>query len=84
MKIKPRFVELKVPLLTGDETLMTVGEWLVTVGDPVEIDQDLVELIFDDETFRLPSPLDGVLVAIETETGLMVEPGQVLAILEMY
>jgi len=84
MKIKPQYVELKVPLLTGDETLMIVGKWLVSVGDPVEIDQDLVELVFGGETFKLPSPLDGALVTIEAETGLMVEPGQVLAILEMY
>lgn len=83
MRIKPRTVELKVPLLTGDETLFIVKKWLVTVGAWVEMDQDLVELDFNDESLLLPSPLDGKLIAIEAELEEKVEPGQVLAIIEM-
>jgi 2-oxoglutarate dehydrogenase E2 component (dihydrolipoamide succinyltransferase) len=83
MKIRPRIIELKVPLLTGEETLITVGEWILKVGARVEIDQDLVELSSDDESFMLPSPIDGTLIAIEAESGDKVEPGQVLAIIEM-
>ncbi len=83
MKLKPRIVELKVPLLTGEESLMTVKRWLVTVGEQVEIDQELVELEINEELFLLPSPLDGKLIAIETETEETVEPGQVLALIEM-
>lgn len=83
MRIKPRTVEIKVPLLTGEESLLTVGKWLVAVGEEVEIDQDLVELASDNETFMLPSPLDGKLIAIEAETEDRVEPGQLLAIIEM-
>lgn len=83
MKNKPKTIELKVPLLTGDETLFTVGEWVVGVGDLVEIDQDLVELTSENESFMLPSPIDGTLIAIEAESGDKVEPGQVLAIIEL-
>lgn len=83
MKIKPRTIELKVPLLTGDETLLTIGEWMVGVGERVEIDQDLVELTSDNESFMFPSPTDGILIAIEAESGDKVEPGQILAIIEM-
>lgn len=82
MKLKPRIVELKVPLLSGDESLMTVKRWLAAVGGQVEIDQDLVELTLNDEPFLLPSPLDGKLVAIEAEAEETVEPGQVLALIE--
>lgn len=82
MKLKPRIVELKVPLLTGEDPLMTVRHWLVTAGAQVEIDQDLVELDIDGEPFLLPSPLDGKLIAIEAENGEMVEPGQILALVE--
>lgn len=83
MRIKPRIVELKVPLLTGEESLFTVKKWLVSVGERVEIDQDLVELDFNDESFLLPSPLDGKMISIEVETEEQVEPGQVLATIEM-
>ncbi len=82
MKLRPRIVEIKVPLLSGEESLTIVRRWLVTVGELVEIDQDLVELDINDEPFLLPSPLDGKLIVIETETEEMVEPGQVLALIE--
>ncbi len=83
MIIKPRIVNLKVPLLNGEESLLTVKKWLVAVGEQVEIDQDLVELDFNDELYLLPSPLDGKLISIEAETEEKVEPGQVLATIEM-
>lgn len=83
MKFKPKTIELKVPLLTGDETIFTVGKWVVGVGDLVEIDQDLVELVSENASFMLPSPIDGTLIAIEAESEDKVEPGQVLAIIEM-
>lgn len=82
MKIKPKIIQLKAPLLTGDESLFTVGKWLVAVNEQVEIDQDLVELISETESFMLPAPIDGVLVTIEAETEEKVEPGQVLAMIE--
>ncbi|MGE5606962.1 MAG: biotin/lipoyl-containing protein [Bacteroidota bacterium] len=82
MKLKPRIVEIKVPLLTGEESLMTVRRWLVTLGEQVEIDQDLVELDLDAQPFLLPSPLDGKLIAIEAEAEETVEPGQILALVE--
>ncbi len=82
MKIKPRTVELKVPLLDGEESLLTIGKWIVTEGEYIEIDQDLVELISDNESFMLPSPIDGTLITIQAETEEKVEPGQVLAIIE--
>lgn len=82
MKLKPRIVEIKVPLLTGEDSLMTIRRWLVTVGEQVEIDQDLVEMDTDGEPFLLPSPLDGKLISIEAEDGETVEPGQILALVE--
>lgn len=82
MKLKPRIVEIKVPLLTGEETLMTIKRWLVAIGEQVEIDQDLVELKIDTGPFLLPSPLDGKIIAIEGEPDEIVEPGQVLALIE--
>ena len=82
MKLKPRTVEIKVPLLTGDESLITIGQWLVAIGGQVEIDQDLVELNINSVPFLLPSPLDGKLIAIEAGSDEIVEPGQVLALIE--
>lgn len=83
MKLKPRIIEIKVPLLTGEDSPMTIRRWLVTAGDQVEIDQDLVELDTNGEPFLLPSPLDGKLIAIEAESGETVEPGQILALVEV-
>lgn len=83
MNLKPRTIEIKAPLLTGEETLLTVGDWIVKVGDQIEIDQDLVMITSNTESFMLPSPIDGTLIAIEAESDDKVEPGQVLAIIEM-
>ena len=53
--------EVKVPALGESITEAIVLEWLVSPGDAVSIDQDLVVLETDKVTMPVPSPVSGVL-----------------------
>ncbi|HEX3048140.1 MAG TPA: biotin/lipoyl-containing protein [Bacillota bacterium] len=76
----PRTCAIKVPWLSPEDVIITVEKWFVAEGDPIEIDQDLMELKIDQEPFILPSPLDGTLQTLLVFPGDLVETGQELAI----
>ena len=82
MGIRKRRIELKMPLLGPEESLIEVVEWLLPAGAAVEIDQDLLELTIDGTPFTFPSPLDGILISTDVEPGDAIETGQVLAVIE--
>lgn len=77
-----RQVEFKMPWLSPEVTTVIVSGWLVETGQPVEIDQDVLELKVDGEIFLLPAPLDGVLLSRDVEPGDYLEVGQILGIIE--
>ncbi|MEM7137368.1 MAG: dihydrolipoamide acetyltransferase family protein [Myxococcota bacterium] len=52
----------------------TIGKWLVSVGDPVEKDQPIVEILTDKADSELPSPTSGVI------TKLLAEEDDVIAV----
>lgn len=81
--MKKQRMELKIPWLGEDISRIQVVEWLITIGDQVEIDQDLVTLELDGETFLLPSPMDGILMEITAGPGELVEFGQIIAVFEI-
>ncbi|MFE9085518.1 dihydrolipoamide acetyltransferase family protein [Brevundimonas sp. NPDC003935] len=55
-----------------------VVAWLVKVGDVVEEDQNLVEVMTDKATVEISSPVAGVVVAVHGEVGGMLPVGAVL------
>ncbi|MBB4799771.1 dihydrolipoamide acetyltransferase family protein [Brevundimonas bullata] len=52
--------------------------WLVKVGDVVEEDQNLAEVMTDKATVEISSPVAGVVVAVHGEVGGMLPVGAVL------
>ena len=56
--------------------------WLVQVGDSVEVDQSVVELMTDKATVEVPSPVAGRVKELKFEQGETVEVGQVIITLE--
>ena len=52
--------------------------WLVSVGDAVEEDQNLAEVMTDKATVEISSPVAGVVTAIHGEVGAMLPVGAVL------
>ncbi|MFI8683923.1 dihydrolipoamide acetyltransferase family protein [Brevundimonas diminuta] len=55
-----------------------VVAWLVKVGDVVEEDQNLAEVMTDKATVEISSPVAGVVVAVHGEVGGMLPVGAVL------
>jgi 2-oxoglutarate dehydrogenase E2 component (dihydrolipoamide succinyltransferase) len=75
-------IEIKVPTLAESITEVTVGKWLKKVGDPVKVDDPLVELETDKATQELPSPVAGVLSEIKAESGSTQAVGALLALVK--
>jgi pyruvate/2-oxoglutarate dehydrogenase complex dihydrolipoamide acyltransferase (E2) component len=77
-------VEVKLPPLgedAGEEA--RVSFWYVDVGEEVEKDDDLVQLITDKATFDIPSPAGGKVVERVADEDAEVKVGQVLCRLQV-
>jgi 2-oxoglutarate dehydrogenase E2 component (dihydrolipoamide succinyltransferase) len=73
-------VEIVVPAVGESITEGTIAKWLKKVGDPVAIDDPLVELETDKATVEVPSTAAGTLAEIRVEEGSDVEVGTVIAV----
>ncbi len=70
--------DIRVPTLGESVTEATVGKWFKKAGDPVAVDEPLVELETDKVTLEVPAPAAGVLSAIAVEGGATVAVGALL------
>jgi 2-oxoglutarate dehydrogenase E2 component (dihydrolipoamide succinyltransferase) len=70
--------KIVVPVLGESITEATVSKWLKNKGDPVEIDEPIVELETDKVNLEVPSPISGVLSEINSKDGMVVEVGALL------
>ena len=71
-------IDIKVPALGESVTEATVGKWLKKAGDPVKVDEPLVELETDKVSVEVPAPAAGVLAEIKVAEGATVAVGSVL------
>ena len=70
--------KILVPSLGESITEATVAKWLKKEGDAVEADEAIVELETDKVNLEVPSPIDGVLMKINSNDGETVEVGALL------
>jgi dihydrolipoamide dehydrogenase len=70
-------IEVKVPDI-GDFKDVPVIEVLVKPGDPIKVEQPLITLESDKATMEVPSPLDGVVKAIQAKVGDKVSEGSLI------
>src|SRR5215813_5649765 len=70
--------EIRVPTLGESVTEATIGRWFKHAGDPVAVDEPLVELETDKVTIEVPAPAAGVLSEILVKDGETVAPGALL------
>ena len=70
--------KILVPVLGESITEATISKWLKNKGDSINVDEALVELETDKVNLEVPSPLDGILTAINFKEGDTVEVGAVL------
>src|SRR5512138_3785229 len=59
-----------------------IAEWRVKVGDRVEEDQPLVDMMTDKATVELTSPVAGIVKSIAGKAGDKAAVGSVLVVLE--
>ncbi|MBN1199065.1 MAG: 2-oxoglutarate dehydrogenase complex dihydrolipoyllysine-residue succinyltransferase [Bacteroidales bacterium] len=71
-------IEIKVPSPGESITQVQIARWLVNDGDPVEKDQEIVEIDSDKATFPVAAPDDGTLTITVAE-GETVDVGAVIA-----
>jgi len=74
-------VELKVPVLPESVTEGTLGDWHKKVGDPVAVDDIVVELETDKVVLEIVATSAGVIESVAFESGDTVKDGDVLAVI---
>ena len=71
-------IEIKVPALGESVSEATIARWFKKPGEPVKVDEPLVELETDKVTIEVPAPSGGVLESISAQSGETVKVGAVL------
>ena len=74
--------EVKVPVLPESVADATVAAWHKKPGDTVRRDENLVDLETDKVVLEVPSPVDGVLKEIASDSGATVISGELLGVIE--
>lgn len=75
-------IEIKVPSLGESENEATLVSWLKSEGDEVWVDDVLAEIESDKITMEITAFEAGVLKSILKEADSMVEPGEVIGVLD--
>src|SRR3954452_13086749 len=70
--------DIRVPTLGESVTEATIGKWFKKPGDPVAVDEPLVELETDKVTIEVPAPAAGTLGDIAAKDGDTVAVGALL------
>ncbi len=74
-------VEIKVPVLPESVTEGTLGDWHKKVGDPVSVDENIVDLETDKVVLEIVASTDGVIESIAYDSGDTVKNGDVLGVI---
>ncbi|MEM6750676.1 MAG: 2-oxoglutarate dehydrogenase complex dihydrolipoyllysine-residue succinyltransferase [Planctomycetota bacterium] len=74
--------DLTVPEVGESITEVEIESWLKQVGDPVEADEELVELATDKVNVPVPAPKAGYIVQILKTEGESANVGDVIAVLD--
>ncbi len=75
--------ELKLPKMGESIAEAIITSWLKEVGDPIELDEAVLEIATDKVDSEVPSEVDGVLVEKFFNVDDVVQVGQVLGIIEI-
>lgn len=76
-------IEIKVPELPESVSDAVVSTWYKKVGEPFEVDDNLLDLETDKVMLEVPANEDGVLVEVIAQEGQTVKAGDVLAKMEV-
>jgi pyruvate/2-oxoglutarate dehydrogenase complex dihydrolipoamide acyltransferase (E2) component len=73
---------IKLPKLAETTDVMVLEQWLVAVGDKVEVDQAIASIATDKVTMDLPSPVAGTVVELHVEPDGEVRTGEPVCTIE--
>ena len=76
--------EIRVPKIGASATKPSIGRWFKRVGDPVSLDEPLVEIETDGTTVEVTAPATGVLSEIFLPDGKTVTAGTALGTIMEY
>lgn len=74
--------DFRLPDLAEGMTEAEVVDWKVQVGDTVELDQPVVEVMSDKATVEIPSPRAGTIAKLNFQTGEVCPVGDVLFVID--
>jgi 2-oxoglutarate dehydrogenase E2 component (dihydrolipoamide succinyltransferase) len=75
-------IEIVLPKLGESIVSATVVQWLKKIGDPIAMDEPLLEVSTDKVNSEIPSPVAGILKEIFAKEDEIIEVGMKLAIVE--
>jgi 2-oxoglutarate dehydrogenase E2 component (dihydrolipoamide succinyltransferase) len=75
-------VDIKIPSVGESIAQVVIGEWYVSEGDWVDVDQDIVGLETDKATFDIPSPTAGIIKKLIKKAGDTASIGESVALIE--
>lgn len=73
---------IKMPDVGEGVTEAEIVTWHVKVGDVIEEDEDLVDVMTDKATVEIPSPVSGRIVKVMGEPGEMIAVGSEIIVIE--
>lgn len=76
--------EIRVPKIAASATKASIGRWFKQVGDPVSLDEPLVEIETDGATVEVTASATGVLSDILLRDGEGVKAGTLLGTITEY
>jgi 2-oxoglutarate dehydrogenase E2 component (dihydrolipoamide succinyltransferase) len=76
--------EICIPKIKKSVTGASIGRWFKRVGDPVTVDEPLVEIETDNITIEVAASVTGVLSEILVRDGETVKTGTVLGKITEY
>ena len=74
--------EVKLPELGEGIVKATVACWHAKLGERVQADDDVVELVTDKASFNVPAGTTGILKSILVQEGKEAKIGEVLAVID--
>ena len=76
--------EIRVPKIEASAIKASIGRWFKRVGDPVSVDEPLVEIETDGKTVEVTAPATGVLSNILLRDGESVMADTLLGTITEY
>lgn len=76
--------EIRVPKIAASATKASIGRWFKRIGDPVSLDEPLVEIETNGTTVEVSASATGVLAEILLRDGENVNAGTLLGTIAEY